>query len=127
MSIYRFATFNDIEFKEFIRGRGIEIKQDILARNGYLSFSRILQDYNVLTQVFEKSFYNMPYTIRRLVESDRLDNLANDAYGDPDFWWLLAKYNKIIDPMDISNLIEIKIPLETYIMSFLVEKTVEWS
>jgi len=126
MSIYRNATFSDIEFREFIRGRKIEIRQDILSRSGYLSFSRILQDFNVLTHIFGKEFFAMPYTFRMLVEGDRLDNLAYDAYGDPDFWWILAKYNRIIDPMDITNLSQIKIPLETYVMSYLVDKTIEW-
>ena len=126
MSIYKNATFSDIEFREFIRGKKIETKQDILSRSDYLSFSRTLQDFNVLTYVFDKQFYNMPYTTKMLMESDRLDNLAYDTYGDPDFWWILAKYNRIIDPRDITNLTQIKIPLETYVMSFLVEKTIEW-
>jgi hypothetical protein len=126
MSIYKNARFSDIEFKEFIRGRGIETNQDILLRDGYLSFSRTLQDYNVLTHIFDKQFYRVPYTTRMLVEGDRLDNLASDAYGDPDFWWLLAKYNRIIDPRDITSLAQIKIPSKTYIFSYLVKKTIEW-
>ena len=126
MSIYKLATFNDIEFKEFIRGKKIEVRQDILSRHNYLSFSRTLQDYNVLTHIAGTEFYHFPYTSRRLVEGDRIDNIANDAYGDPDFWWILAKFNRIIDPRDISNITEIKIPLETYVMSYLVDKTIEW-
>ena len=126
MSVYKNAKFKNIEFKEFIRGRKIEIRQDILSREEYLSFSRTLQDYNVLTHIFDQEFYNMPYTTKMLVEGDRLDNLAYDAYNDPDFWWLLAKYNRIIDPRDITNLTQIKIPIKTNVMSFLIDKTIKW-
>lgn len=125
MSIYKNARFSEIEFKKFIRGRKIEVHQDILSRNRYLSFSRTLQDFNVLTHIFDAEFYNMPYTIKKLVEGDRLDNLADDAYGDPDFWWLLAKYNRIVDPRDF-NLTQIKIPIKTYVISYLVTKIIEW-
>jgi len=38
------------------------------------------------------------YTEYRLKDGDRLDTIADEVYGRPDFSWVLALYNDIIDP-----------------------------
>jgi len=127
MSIYKNATFNDITYGKFIRGRNIEVRQDILDRTQYLLFSSTLQDYNVLTRIFPADFFLLPSKTRRLIEGDRLDNIAYEAYGDPDFWWILARFNRITDPRDLSDLTEMEIPLETFVMNYLLTKILEWT
>lgn len=33
------------------------------------------------------------YSVHRVTEGDRLDLLAERAYGDPEFWWRIADAN----------------------------------
>lgn len=52
------------------------------------------------------------YTIHTVQDYDTLDLLALTYYGRPDFYWIIADYNKISDPL-ISlprNFKTIKIP-----------------
>ncbi len=37
--------------------------------------------------------------IRRVMSGDRLDLIANDVYGDPNDWRLIADYNGLLNPM----------------------------
>ena len=38
------------------------------------------------------------FTEYRIKDGDRLDTIADEVYGRPDFAWVLALYNDIIDP-----------------------------
>lgn len=40
------------------------------------------------------------YTVHRVVEGDRLDLLADRAYGDAEFWWRIADANPELDYPD---------------------------
>jgi nucleoid-associated protein YgaU len=36
-----------------------------------------------------------------LVLGERLDILATTYYGDPDYWWVIALCNRIVDPFSL--------------------------
>jgi len=38
------------------------------------------------------------YTIHNVEDIDTLDSLALKYYGRPDFYWVIADFNRIIDP-----------------------------
>lgn len=43
-------------------------------------------------------------------EVNRLDIIANDYYGDPSFYWVIALANNMIDPFTISRDQVLRIP-----------------
>ena len=45
-------------------------------------------------------------------EGDRLDNIAQEFYGDPHLWWYLAKANHLKD-MNVPAGIKLRIPART--------------
>lgn len=57
------------------------------------------------------------------VEGDRLDNLSNEFYGSPKFWWVIASANpdKLRkDSYNVPGGLQIRIPIEpsTYLNVF---------
>ena len=42
-------------------------------------------------------------------EGDRLDNLANEYYGDPNLWWFIARVNHL-KTMNVSRGKRLRIP-----------------
>ena len=38
------------------------------------------------------------YVLHKIKETDSLDSLANHYYGRPDFFWIIADFNRITDP-----------------------------
>lgn len=57
------------------------------------------------------------YTIHTLKPYDTLESLAQYYYGRPDYYWIIADFNRIINPfIDLyENYIIIKIPSISYI------------
>lgn len=43
---------------------------------------------------------------------DRLYKLANQFYGDPEYWWVIAWWNGMPTEADIQNGMVIEVPLE---------------
>jgi hypothetical protein len=60
---------------------------------------------------------NSSYTLHTLTPSDTLDSLALFYYGRPDYYWIIADFNRIIDPfMKLTDKFKtIKIPSISYI------------
>lgn len=56
--------------------------------------------------------FSTPYLSHKLVPEDTLDSLALDYYNNPTFWWIIASFNKILDPFEnlMLNFTVIKIP-----------------
>lgn len=52
------------------------------------------------------------YTVHELASADTLDSLALKYYGRPDYFWIIADFNRIQDPfMKLSDRMEsVKIP-----------------
>ena len=40
-----------------------------------------------------------PYTEYSCGANDTLDSLSMQFYGSPTYWWIIADFNRIIDPM----------------------------
>lgn len=57
------------------------------------------------------------YTLHTLVPSDTLDSLALFYYGRPDYYWIIADFNRIVDPfIKLTDKFKtIKIPSISYI------------
>lgn len=58
-----------------------------------------------------------PYVTIKLSQRDTLDSLALKYYGRPDYFWVIADFNRILDPfIDLYDKFdEIKIPTLTAI------------
>ena len=41
-----------------------------------------------------------PYVEVKIQPGDNLDNLAEHYYGRPDYYWIIADYNRIQDPLE---------------------------
>ena len=64
--------------------------------------SSLLPKQKKIVNVYETTYYttvNEKNDDLHLVssEGDRLDNLAQEFYGDPHMWWYLAKANHLVD------------------------------
>ena len=57
------------------------------------------------------------YTLHTLKPEDTLDSLALFYYGRPDYFWVIANFNRILDPFEklTKNRKTIKIPSISYI------------
>lgn len=66
-----------------------------------------LETYNQLT-VPESDDDN--YHVVTHKEVNRLDIIANDYYGRPDFWWAIALANNFIDPFIVQEGVMLRIP-----------------
>ena len=121
MSVYKSARYSVLKIDDFITAPNTVVEQKILNRTLYMDYSDIIFDYNLPKKIMADSFYLIPSFPFLLVSGDRLQNIAFDQYGDSDYWWILAKYNKIVDPMDISGLTTIEIPMTTPLYSYLMD------
>lgn len=43
---------------------------------------------------------------------ERLDTLAHKYYGDPDYWWVIALVNRIMDPFSLTVGRRLRIPTD---------------
>ena len=52
------------------------------------------------------------YVEHKVIQRDTLDSLADYYYGRPDYYWIIADFNKIQDPLIVlwENFETIKIP-----------------
>ncbi len=57
----------------------------------------VFKKIEIPSEAFDVSAYE-EYIIK---EGDRWDRLARKFYGDVNLWWLLASYNKVVDPFNV--------------------------
>lgn len=50
------------------------------------------------------------YHVVTHAEVNRLDLIANDYYGVPEFWWMIALANNLIDPFIVNEGVMLRIP-----------------
>ena len=77
-----FKHFPDINYT--FDGKTLFRAKDILRRVAFKEEIRVGRDL---------------FTEYRVQDGDRLDTIADEVYGRPDFAWVLALYNNIIDPL----------------------------
>lgn len=52
-------------------------------------------------------------TLEHIVTAgDRLELIANQYYGDPDYWWVVALSNRILDPFSLVPGQRLRIPTD---------------
>lgn len=61
-------------------------------------------------QKFVDKDSNDTYMTVSIREKDRLDIISNDYYGTPNYWWVIALANYIIDPFNIPVGLYLRIP-----------------
>ena len=54
-----------------------------------------------------------PYSIHEVVDGDTLDSIALSYYNNPTYYWIIADYNRILDPYE-----ELKVGSQLKIPSF---------
>ena len=54
-------------------------------------------------------------------EVNRLDIISEDYYGTPDYWWVIALANNMIDPFIVNEGVMLRLPSLTPLMSPLNE------
>lgn len=50
------------------------------------------------------------YIVVTDINENRLDIIANEYYGTPNYWWVIAQANYIIDPFDVPVGTQLRIP-----------------
>lgn len=80
--------------------------------------SRYLETYNQKTipESDEDTYHIVSFT-----EEGRLDLIANDYYGSPSYWWVLAIANNLIDPFDFKQGVMMRIPPMSSVTSIYSE------
>jgi hypothetical protein len=80
-------------------------QEDILRYNNY---SKI---YDGLGSKFIKELKKLPFSkIITISDKNTLDLIAYNEYFDYEYWWIIATYNNIVDPIDYEIPLDIKIP-----------------
>ena len=121
MSIHKAARYKDISFGDFIEARDVVINQEIFNRQLYLIYDTTIHAHNILRSPLPDSFYRLPSFKHTIAATDRIDNLAYKYYGDPDAYWCIAEFNRLLDPMDLSSLDTLDIPYKSYLFNLLIQ------
>lgn len=50
------------------------------------------------------------YIVVTNITKNRLDIIANEYYGTPNYWWVIAQANYLIDPFDVPVGTKLRIP-----------------
>lgn len=77
--------------------------------------SYYLETYN---QVKVPESENDVYHIVSATEVNRLDLIANQYYGSPNYWWAIALANNFIDPLSVQEGTMIRIPSLTSLSDY---------
>ena len=66
---------------------------------------------DILQSHLFKSNYKYNTTVVTEFESDRLDLVSQRVYNTPVHWWIIARFNAIINPNVVPAGTQLKIPL----------------
>jgi len=125
MAIYRYVSFNQIKWDVFISALEPYRVQSLTNRAVTLEYIPNNNDYDVLKKSIDRDFYKLPYIVYSVLVEDRIDNIAYTFYKDPDYWWVLMLFNKLIDPftLDVPTL---NIPQSSKLFLYLTRKKMEY-
>ena len=86
-------------------------RYEVLSR--YSIYRQIISDETYLEtfnqNTIEKSDSDKFHIVTKR-EENRLDIISNDFYGTPNYWWILAIANELIDPFIVNVGDSIRIP-----------------
>tara|TARA_B100000073_G_C23712289_1_gene564645 strand:- start:26 stop:697 length:672 start_codon:yes stop_codon:yes gene_type:complete len=66
------------------------------SESDYITAKNFFRRFQVNQDLFSYSVYYKKYAV---VNGDRLDTIANEAFGDPSYDWVIALTNNMINPM----------------------------
>lgn len=71
---------------------------DYLSRYATFPFYYHTEDKKYIYGLTKHLNTNIEHVIVDIEMSTTLDSLANKYYGRPDYWWIIADFNRISDP-----------------------------
>ena len=75
-----------------------------MAISRYDGFNKVRNNSNdyyrleTFPSVTETELYNIPHTTVMWRETDRMDAMAEDLYGNPRYWWAICLMNDLVSP-----------------------------
>lgn len=121
MAIHRYASYNQIKWDTFITVIDPYKVQPLTNRSIMLEYIPLNNDYDVLKKFINKEFYKLPFIEHTVKHDDRIDNITFKYYGDPDYWWAVMLFNKLIDPFELGVSI-LKIPNPSKLFLYLTRQ-----
>lgn len=90
---------------------------DSLSRYSSIPFYYNTKDDKYIYGLTKQLGQNVDYVVHNVKPNDTLDSLALFYYGRPDYYWIVADFNKIQNPfIDLSERFKtIKVPSISYI------------
>lgn len=84
---------------------------DYLSRYSPFYIAYNTKDKKYIYEVTNNLKDNTPFVVHKIQPYDTLDSLSLHYYGRPDYYWIIADFNRIQDPLaKITSLKSIKIP-----------------
>lgn len=120
--IKQINPFANVKLGNLYEPKNPPVFQRITKREkGYL-FDNNLNDYDILRNKYDRSFFMIP-SFERSVEIDeesRPDLISHKVYRDTDFWSFIMMYNRLADPItDITTGRLLNIPFYNHLTSWL--------
>ena len=90
---------------------------DSLSRYSSIPFYYNTKDNKYIYGLTKQLGQNVDYVVHNVKPSDTLDSIALFYYGRPDYYWIVADFNRIQNPfIDLSEKFKtIKVPSISYI------------
>lgn len=73
-------------------------KYPYISRYSGFSYYYHILDNKYIYSVTSQLNTNISYVAHKVVQSDTLESLALKYYGRPDYYWVIADFNRIQDP-----------------------------
>ena len=70
-----------------------------ISRYGAFPFYYHTKDKKYIYGITSQLNENTVYVLHNIKEGDTLDSLAEHYYGRPDYYWIIADFNRIQDPL----------------------------
>ena len=73
-------------------------------RSRFYAFNETLEDFDALDSPFVRDLVELKSQGSVTISADLvngLDLIAEQIYGDDEFWWIIAEFNKLDDPFDL--------------------------
>ena len=123
MATYRAAIYQNIKFDKFNIAPETERFQRLLDSTSYLCYDLSLKDYNILAVDLTPAFYKLPFITMTFVNGNTLQNICQEYYEDPDYWFLVARFMKIQDVTEL-DITEVKLPVLTNLTQYLMMRMI---
>lgn len=126
MAIFETGEFNHIKYDTFLTTELPPRIQPLSNREVTLEYIYANNDFDILKRYVDKDFYkipSIPYTVKH---DDRIDNLAYKFYKDPDYWWILMMFNKLIDPFTLENVVTLNVPNVSKLYLYLTRQRMKY-